>query len=182
MQTVSTVSTAMLAKATYAYSFFVRLYGHRGSCKGARQLVGHKGGVFKRLFDRNLYFMAHTGMPDVPNVHARQTRLPRCKCNQHRRRRRRWYPTATGVVGHIELLGTVAARAVFSSNPPSCSKLLLSTSVPDFKAFRQNVMATGPRTARVRTNAGERGLHRSRTGRRLVPSALTSLGDKYCKM
>jgi hypothetical protein len=115
-----------LAKATYAINYFVRLHGHRGSFTGARQLVGHKGGVFKRLFDRNLYFMAHRHTRYVPNVHARQTRLPRCKCDQHRRRRRRWYPNATVAVGHVEPLGTVAACAVFSSNLSKSSKLLHS--------------------------------------------------------
>ena len=115
----------LLAKATYAINYFVRLHGHRGSFTGARQLVGHKGGVFKRLFDR-IFISWPTGMPDVPNVHARQTRLPRCKCDQHRRRRRRWYPNATVAVGHVEPLGTVAACAVFSSNLSKCSKLLHS--------------------------------------------------------
>ena len=52
------VGLGALAKATYAINYFVRLHGHRGSFTGARQLVGHKGGVFKRLFDRNFYFMA----------------------------------------------------------------------------------------------------------------------------
>ena len=124
-----------LAKATYAINYFVRLDGHRGSFTGARQLVGHKGGVFKRLFDRNLYFMAHRHTRYVPNVHARQTRLPRCKCEQRRRWRCRWYPTATEVVGHVELLGTVAVRAVFSSNPTKGTKLLHSISAPAFKGF-----------------------------------------------
>ena len=133
--TVAAAASAALAKATYAINYFVRLHGHRGSFTGARQLVGHKGGVFKRLFDRNLYFMAHRYTRYVPNVHARQTRLPRYKCEQRRRWRCRWYPTATEVVGHIELLGTVAVRAVFSSNPTKGTKLLHSISAPAFKGF-----------------------------------------------
>jgi hypothetical protein len=123
------------SQATNAYSFFVRLYGHRGSCTGARQLVGHKGGVFKRLFDRSFYFMAHRHARCAKCACAADATFPRCKCNQHRRRRRRWYPNATGAVGHVEPLGTVAARAVFSSNPQKCSKLLLSISAPAFKDF-----------------------------------------------
>ena len=129
---------SLLAKATYAFSFFVRLDGHRGSFTGARQLVGHKGGVFKRLFDRNLYFMAHRHTRYVPNVHARQTRLPRCKCDQHRRRRRRWYPSATVAVGHVEPLETVAACAVFSSNLSKCSKLLHSIPHLPSKVFEKS--------------------------------------------
>jgi hypothetical protein len=54
-ESVNSAIANPLAKATYAFSFFVRLDGHRGSFTGARQLVGHKGGVFKRLFDRNFY-------------------------------------------------------------------------------------------------------------------------------
>jgi hypothetical protein len=34
------------------------LYGHQGSCKGAGQLRLYKNGVFKRLCDRNVHFMA----------------------------------------------------------------------------------------------------------------------------
>jgi hypothetical protein len=64
-----TSSSCWLAKATYTYSFFVRLDGHRSSCKGARQLVGHMGGIFQRLFDRNFYFMAH-----------RHARCAKCAC------------------------------------------------------------------------------------------------------
>jgi hypothetical protein len=48
---------------------FALIYGHRSSCKGARQLVGHKGGVLKRLCDRNLHFMAH-----------RHARCAKCAC------------------------------------------------------------------------------------------------------
>jgi hypothetical protein len=132
------VGTDRLAKATYAINYFVRPHGHRGSFTGARQLVGHKGGVFKRLFDRNLYFMAHRHIRYVPNVHARQTRLPRCKCDQHRRRRRRWYPNATVAVGHVEPLETVAACAVFSSNPSKCSKLLHSIPHLPSKVFEKS--------------------------------------------
>ena len=172
----------LLAKATYANNYFVRLHGHRGSFTGARQLVGHKGGVFKRLFDRNLYFMAHRHTRYVPNVHARQTRLPRCKCDQHRRRRRRWYPSATVAVGHVEPLGSVAACAVFSSKPPKYPKLLHSICAPAFKDFREIMMATGPRAARVRTNAGESvgciGL--APTG--LLPSSFACSSDPGCKM
>ena len=62
-------SAPTLAKATYAINYFVRLHGHRGSFTGARQLVGHKGGVFKRLFDRNFYFEAH-----------RHARCAKCAC------------------------------------------------------------------------------------------------------
>ena len=99
--------------------------------------------------------MAHRHTRYVPNVHARQTRLPRCKCDQHRRRRRRWYPSATVAVGHAEPLGSVAACAVFSSKPPKYPKLLHSICAPAFKDFREIMMATGHRAARVRTNAGE---------------------------
>ena len=134
------------------------------------------------VFDRNLYFMAHRHTRYVPNVHARQTRLPRCKCEQRRRWRCRWYPTATEVVGHIELLGTVAACAVFSSKPPKYPKLLHSICAPDFKGFREIMMATGPRAARVRTNAGESvgciGL--APTG--LLPSSFACSSDPGCKM
>ena len=45
------------------------IHGHRGSSTGAGQLVGHKGGVFKRLFDRNFNFMAH-----------RHARCAKCAC------------------------------------------------------------------------------------------------------
>jgi hypothetical protein len=76
-----TRSSQVLARATYAYRFFARLYGHRGSFTGARQLVGHKGGVFKRLFDRNLNFMAH-----------RHTRLGRI-----------WWPEATRLQDPLDI-------------------------------------------------------------------------------
>jgi hypothetical protein len=108
--------------------------------------------------------------------------LPRCKCEQRRRWRCRWYPTATEVVGHIELLGTVAACAVFSSKPPKYPKLLHSICAPAFKDFREIMMATGHRAARVRTNAGESvgciGL--APTG--LLPSSFACSSDPGCKM
>jgi hypothetical protein len=104
--------------------------------------------ILSSLSSRNA-FLRLTDMPDVRNAHIRQTRLPRCKCEQRRRWRCRWYPTATEAVGHIELLGTVATRAVFSSNPPKCTKLLLSISAPAFKDFRQNMMAPSVGQANV---------------------------------
>jgi hypothetical protein len=122
--------------------------------------------VYSSDYSTEIFISWPTITPDVPNVHARQTRLPRCKCNQRRRWRHRWYlyPTATGVVGHIEPLGTVAARAVFSSNPPKCSKLLLSISATDFKDFRQNHAGDRPSSGQGSYQRWrERGVHRSRT-------------------
>ena len=114
-----------------------------------------KNGVFKRLFDRIFYFMA--------KKHARCAKCA-CAADSTSEMQVRLTPaTAPQMVPQCyrgrrtyrTILGAAAARAVFSSNPPKCSKLLLSISAPDFKGFREIMMATGPRAARVRTNAGE---------------------------
>jgi hypothetical protein len=127
-------------------------WGHTGMGGARTRVLVYKGASLSRFSSRNA-LLWRTDMPDVPNVHVRQTRLPISKCKQHRRWRRRWYPTATGVVGQ---LGTVAARAFLApihQSAPNSSFLPLSA--PAFKDFRQNMMVTGPQAARGRTNAGE---------------------------
>ena len=170
-------------KVTLCVFFFS--WGHTwhgwGQDQGIGQSVVCKCDILSSLSSRNA-FLRLTDMPDVPNAHIRQTRLPRCKCDQHRRRRRRRYPSATGAAGHVEPLGSVAACAVFSSKPPKYPKLLHSICAPAFKDFREIMMATGPRAARVRTNAGESvgciGL--APTG--LLPSSFACSSDPGCKM
>ena len=176
------ITLRKLSLCNYCYTTPAYPYMAIGAAVRAKGSWGCVRTAYLSDYSTENFILWPTGMPDVPNVHARRTRLPRCKCDQHRRRRRRWYPTATGVVRHTELLGAVAASAVFSSNPPKCSKLLLSISAPDFKGFREIMMATGPRSVRVRTNAGESAGCIGLAGCRLVPSALTCSGDFGCKM
>ena len=105
-------------------------------------------------------------MPDVPNVHARQTRLPRCKCDQHRRRRRRWYPSATVAVGHVEPLETVAVLVPFSApisqNALNCS-ILFRTCLQKFLRNHDGDRPSPGQGSYQRWR--ERGVHRPRTNR-----------------
>jgi hypothetical protein len=52
------VGTISLYKYPLQLHSGASVYGHRGSCKDAGQLRLYKNGVFKRLCDRNVHFMA----------------------------------------------------------------------------------------------------------------------------
>ena len=171
-----------LSLCNYCYTTPAYPYMAIGAAPRAQGSWGCVRTAYLSDYSTEIFISWPKNMPDVPNVHARQTRLPRCKCDQHRRRRRRWYPDATGAAGHVEPLGSVAACAVFSSKPPKYPKLLHSICAPAFKDCREIMMATGHRAARVRTNAGESvgciGL--APTG--LLSSSFACSSDPGCKM
>jgi hypothetical protein len=115
----------------------------------------YKNGVFKRLFDIIFNFMAKKharcakcaySTDSTSEMQVQPTPAMAPQMVPHRYRGRRTY-------------GATRNRRCSSrfqlQNPPRCSKLLHSISAPDFKDFRQIMMATGPRAARGRTSAGE---------------------------
>ena len=114
-----------------------------------------KNGVFKRLFDRNFYFMAkkHAGCAKcacaadaTSEMQVRPTPATAPQMVPRRYRGRRTCRTARKrrCSGRFQLQATKI---------PQTAPFYLCA--PDFKNFREIMMATGPRAARVRTSAGE---------------------------
>ena len=127
-----------LSLCNYCYTTPAYPYMAIGAAPRAQGSWGCVRTAYLSDYSTEIFISWPKNMPDVPNVHARQTRLPRCKCDQHRRRRRRWYPNATVAVRHAEPLGSVAACAVFSSNLSKCSKLLHSIPHLPSKVFEKS--------------------------------------------
>ena len=116
-----------LSLCNYCYTTPAYPYMAIGAAPRAQGSWGCVRTAYLSDYSTEIFISWPKNMPDVPNVHARQTRLPRCKCDQHRRRRRRWYPNATVAVGHVEPLEPsllVPFSAPISQNALNCSILV----------------------------------------------------------